>query len=123
LFYCGINWERINNARGRFHDLLVQLDATSFMSIYGPEVFQGVRPWEAIAPIAGSIPFDGRSTVDRIADGGVALVLLRRHISKVELHPADCFESLAAGAVVIANEKRVRAARIRRLRSFHLRQS
>ena len=73
LFYIGINWERINATRGRHHDLLVALDEADMIDIYGPEIFLGVKPWEGFESYRGAIPFDGTTTIRKIAEAGICL--------------------------------------------------
>jgi len=60
------------------------------MSIYGPEVFQGVRPWEGYRSYRGSIRLTGVRPSIALPTVASHWFFLRRHISKVELHPADC---------------------------------
>ncbi|MDR3733952.1 MAG: glycosyltransferase [Acidobacteriaceae bacterium] len=103
LFYIGINWERINNTRGRHHDLLVDLDKTDMLDLYGPEIFEGVRPWEGFDCYRGSLPFDGISTIERIADAGICLAFSSAAHQRTGIMSNRLFEGLAAGAFVIAN--------------------
>jgi len=103
IFYCGINWERINNSKGRHHELLKTLDKSGNLKIFGPEKFMGTEPWEGYKSYSGSIPFDGSSLVSEIASCGVGLVLSSASHQASEIMSNRLFECLAAGAVVIAD--------------------
>ena len=58
LMPCGINWEKLTGKKGRFDELLKKLDENNLISIYGPEIFHGIRPWEGYRNYKGEIPFD-----------------------------------------------------------------
>ena len=73
--YCGINWEKLTGKKGRFDELLKKLDENNLISIYGPEIFHGIRPWEGYRNYKGEIPFDGISMIKEIAKCGIALVI------------------------------------------------
>jgi len=103
VFYVGINWERINNERGRHHDILLGLDKAGLIDIYGPETFQGIKPWEGYQGYRGSIPFDGSSLVRRIARSGICLAFSSASHQRSGIMSSRLFEGLAAGALVIAN--------------------
>ena len=104
VFYIGINWERINSKRGRHHDLLVALDDADLIDIYGPEFFHGVKPWEGFSCYRGSIPFDGRTTIKRIAEAGICLAFSSAAHQRSGIMTSRLFEGLAAGALVVANK-------------------
>lgn len=104
LFYSGINWERLRGTKGRFHDLLKALDRTGLIDIYGPEHFQGIRPWRGFHSYRGEIPFDGISMMDYLQKSGIALVLSSASHINDEIITNRLFEALAAGVVVIADQ-------------------
>jgi hypothetical protein len=105
LFYCGINWEKCTAKRGRHHDLFKTLDELGMMRIYGPKVFQGVRPWDGYKSYEGEIPFDGGvSMVKAINNCGISLVLSSDSHRVAEAATNRLYESLAAGAVIISDD-------------------
>lgn len=104
LFYIGINWERLGGPKGRHHDLLETLDEEDLIAIYGPDVFQGGRPWEGFKTYRGPIPFDGRSVVKRLNEAGICLALSSKAHQQSGIMSNRLFEGLAAGTVVIANK-------------------
>jgi hypothetical protein len=103
LFYIGINWERINGDRGRYHDLLTLLDEEGLIQIFGPEVFLGIKPWEGYKSYSGEIPFDGKSVIEKINAAGICLALSSAAHQRSGIMSNRLFEGLAAGAVIIAN--------------------
>ncbi|NHO34402.1 glycosyltransferase family protein [Acetobacter fallax] len=103
LFYIGINWERINGEKGRYHDLLALLDKENLIQIYGPKTFLGVEPWAGFISYSGELPFDGKSVVKSINASGICLVLSSGAHQKSGIMSNRLFEGLAAGAVIIAN--------------------
>ena len=106
LFYSGINWERMSNSKGRHHDLLKALDNENLTRIYGPEKFLGVRPWEGFQTYAGSLPFDGVSTMKAINECGVSLVLTSNIHRKASAVSSRLFESCAAGSVLVCDDNK-----------------
>lgn len=104
LFYAGINWEAISGGRSRHQEVLKQLDKTGLMSIYGPQVFQGVKVWAGYESYVDEVPFDGMSMIDEISRAGIALVLSSQAHKESELMSNRLFESIAAGALVICDE-------------------
>lgn len=104
LFYVGVNWERVNNSKGRHHDLLVMLDERSLIKIYGPTELQGVRVWEGFKSYVGELPFDGTSCVHAIHDAGIGLVLSSEAHKDAEMVSNRIFEAVAAGTIVISDE-------------------
>lgn len=103
LFYIGINWERIGGQKGRHQELLERLDKEDLIYIYGPDLFNGVRPWEDFANYRGPIPFDGESVVARINEAGICLAFSSEPHQKSGIMSNRLFEALAAGAVIVAN--------------------
>jgi len=104
LFYAGINWEAISGGKSRHQEVLKHLDKTGLMSIYGPQVFQGVKVWAGYESYVDEVPFDGISMIDEISRAGVALVLSSPAHKESELMSNRLFESIAAGALVICDE-------------------
>lgn len=103
LFYVGINWERIGRPKGRFHDVLKQLDDRRLVKIYGPELIQGVAPWEGFKTYSGELPFDGASLVTAINECGICLALSSKAHQNSGIMSNRLFEGLVGGAAVIAN--------------------
>ncbi len=103
IFYCGINWERINNKHGRHSELFEKLDATGKIKIFGPKEFGGVKPWEGYDSYSGEIDFDGHSVIEEINKCGVSLVISSNEHRKAGAASARIYESIAAGAVVISD--------------------
>jgi hypothetical protein len=105
LFYCGINWEKCTAKRGRHHELFKALDDLGLMRIYGPRVFQGMRPWDGYKSYEGELPFDGgRSMIKAINNCGISLVLSSNSHRVAEAATNRLYESLAAGAVIISDD-------------------
>ncbi|MES2832652.1 MAG: glycosyltransferase family 1 protein [Pseudomonadota bacterium] len=104
LFYAGINWEAISGGKSRHQEVLKRLDKTGLMSIYGPQMFQGVKVWAGYESYVDEVPFDGISMIDEISRAGVALVLSSQAHKDSELMSNRLFESIAAGALVICDE-------------------
>jgi len=105
IFYAGINWEKLDKKKkGRHHDVLKILDKDGLVRIHGPKVFQGVNVWEGYRSYVGPVPFDGVSIIRDIARAGISLVLSSDAHKESELMSNRLFESLAAGAVIIADE-------------------
>ncbi len=103
LFYSGINWERMSNSKGRHHDLFKALDDENLTRIYGPEKFFDAVPWAGFKTYAGSLPFDGLSTVKAISKCGASLVLTSNIHREAEAVSSRLFESCAAGVVLICD--------------------
>ncbi|WP_342110949.1 hypothetical protein [Methylobacterium sp. SI9] len=104
LFYVGINWERMVGRKGRFHDLLIDLDNDNMIDIYGPELFLNQRPWEGFANYKGEIPFDGASVVKAINRAGICLALSSKQHQESGILSNRLFEGMAGGAVVVTNK-------------------
>ncbi len=104
VFYVGINWERVGGRKSRHQDILNLLDDTGNLWIYGPEKLNGVKVWDGFKNYIDSIPFDGFSVIERIAEAGIALVLSSDAHKDAEMMSNRLFEGLAAGAVIIADE-------------------
>lgn len=106
LFYCGINWEALSGRGGRHHELMKLLDQRGMLDIYGPEVFQNVRVWDGYASYQGSIPFDGKTLIKRVAQSGIGLVLSSDAHIKSGLMSSRLFECLSAGVPIICDQNR-----------------
>jgi hypothetical protein len=104
FFYCGINWERLGNRKGRFEDTLKVLDKKNLVKIYGPKMMQGIDVWEGYRNYVKSIPFDGKTIINEIASCGIALVLSSEAHCQSSLMSNRLFEGLAAGAVIVADQ-------------------
>ena len=103
-FYCGINWEKLTNKPARHDALLRELDRRDLLDVYGPREIRGVKLWDGYEGYRGSLPFDGRSIIGKIADAGACLVFSSEaHISS-GIMSSRLFEAMAAGAVVIGDE-------------------
>lgn len=103
LFYCGINWEKLAGRPGRHHDLLKMLDQDNIIKIFGPEKFEGVRPWAGFKNYQGSIPFDGVSIFEKLRKCGVALVLSSTDHVLAEAASNRVYEAINAGVVVLSD--------------------
>jgi hypothetical protein len=106
VFYAGINWDVLQGKGSRHGDLLKILDSTGVLKIYGPEIFHGVRVWNGFQSYQREIPFDGISMIHEISKVGISLVLSSQAHKDSELMSSRLFESVAAGALVIADENR-----------------
>lgn len=104
MFYIGMNWERMNAAKGRHHELLTKLDRMGALKIFGPKSFQGRQVWAGFKSYVGPLPFDGRSIIEEINKAGIALVFSSDSHKDAELMSARLYESAAAGAVIIADD-------------------
>ncbi len=104
FFYCGINWEKLNRAKGRFEPLLKYLDKLDIISIYGPKKVRDIDVWEGYKNYVCSIPFDGETTIKEIAKCGIALAFSSDAHKQSQLMSCRLFESAAAGAIIIADE-------------------
>lgn len=104
VMYCGINWEKITNKPERHIGVLRELDAIDLLDVYGPERVQGVKVWDGYKGYKGSIPFDGRTVVSKIAEAGACLVFSSEAHIRSGIMSNRLFEAMAGGAVVIADD-------------------
>lgn len=104
LFYAGINWDVLQGKGSRHGPLLQALDKTGHLKIYGPKIFLGVEVWMGFDSYQGEIPFDGFSMIEEISKAGVSLVFSSAAHKESELMSSRLFESVAAGALIIADE-------------------
>ncbi|MBP2294257.1 hypothetical protein [Azospirillum rugosum] len=104
IFYCGMNWEKISNQKGRHHDLLRLLDESGNLALYGPKEFMGVKVWGDYESYVRPIAFDGWSLIREINKCGICLALM----SDVHFHSgiasSRLYEGLSAGALVITDD-------------------
>ncbi len=103
-FYCGINWEKMSGKKGRHDEVLKALDRAGKLDVYGPEELQGIKVWEGFRGYKGSLPFDGRTVIKRIAQAGACLVFSSDAHKSADIMSNRLFEALAGGAVVIGDE-------------------
>ena len=101
--YCGMNWERLTSRKGRHDGLLRFLDSKGIIDIYGPDKFQGVRPWAGYKCYQGEVPFDGESIVGTISKSGIALVLSSEAHSRAGMMSNRLFEAMAAGVPIVCD--------------------
>lgn len=104
IFYCGINWERIIDPKGRHDDLLSGLDTKNIIAIYGPKRLEGNLLWKGFKNYRSEIPFDGISIIKYIHECGISLVLSSDIHLASETASSRIYESCAAGAVIISDE-------------------
>ncbi len=105
-FYAGINWEKITQQKGRFEDILSELDKKESIHICGPEKVQGINVWEGYKGYKGEVPFDGTSIIKSIHEAGICLVLSSDAHVESEIMSSRLFECAASGSVAIANNNR-----------------
>jgi hypothetical protein len=104
LFYAGINWDVLQGKGSRHGPVLRILEETGHLKIFGPKLFMGIDVWNGFNSYQGEIPFDGFSMIHEISRAGVSLVLSSEAHKESELMSSRLFESIAAGALVIADE-------------------
>lgn len=107
MFYCGMNWEKVDGEPPRHNELFKLLDNDGNTEFYGPEVMEswgGIRPWEGYKCYKGSIPFDGFSIIRKINECGICLALSSDIHRRSGAVTNRLFEACAAGAVIISDE-------------------
>ncbi len=104
IAYCGINWERLSKAKGRFDGLLTRLDAAGVLDIFGPEEVRGVRVWEGFKGYKYSVPFDGQTLIRELSNSGAVLALSSEAHIRSGIMSNRLFEGAAAGALVFADQ-------------------
>jgi hypothetical protein len=104
LFYAGINWDVLQGKGSRHGPVLRLLGETGNLKIFGPKFFMGIDVWKGFNSYQGEIPFDGVSMIHEISKSGISLVLSSEAHKESELMSSRLFESIAAGALVIADE-------------------
>jgi hypothetical protein len=103
-FYCGINWEKLDGRPGRHDDVLRALDQAGRLALYGPEKIRDIRVWEDYSCYRGSLPFDGRTVIEKISDAGACLVFSSDAHKASGIMSNRLFEAMSGGAVVIGDE-------------------
>jgi hypothetical protein len=103
IFYCGINWDKTHNTKGRYHDILTKLDNNNMIKIYGPKFVDGQNVWNGFKNYIDEIPFDGQSIIHYINACGIGLVLTSIEHVNDELVSNRLFECICAGVPIIAN--------------------
>jgi len=104
VLYCGINWEKLTNKPARHDAVLRELDKQGVLDVYGPREIRGVKLWDGYKGYKGSLPFDGRTIIEKIADAGACLVFSSDAHMRSGIMSNRLFEAMAAGAVVIGDE-------------------
>ena len=104
IAYCGINWERLSKAKGRFDGLLTRLDTAGVLDIFGPEEVRGVRVWEGFKGYKYSVPFDGQTLIRELSNSGAVLALSSEAHIRSGIMSNRLFEGAAAGALVFADQ-------------------
>ncbi|MFT4252441.1 MAG: glycosyltransferase [Caulobacter sp.] len=102
--YCGINWERLSKAKGRFDALLTRLDEHGVLDIFGPEQVRGVRVWEGFKGYKYAVPFDGRTLIEELGRSGAVLAFSSQAHIRSGIMSNRLFEGAAAGALVFADQ-------------------
>lgn len=103
IFYCGINWERVEDHQGRAHGLLEHLQERSAADFFGPEKLEGFRTWKGFPSYRGEIPFDGVSLARTMRQYGAVLALSSPAHIKSGTSSSRVFEGFAAGVPVISD--------------------
>jgi hypothetical protein len=104
VLYCGINWEKLTNKPARHDAVLRELDKQGVLDVYGPREIRGVKLWDGYKCYKGSLPFDGRTIIEKIAEAGACLVFSSDAHMRSGIMSNRLFEAMAAGAVVIGDE-------------------
>ena len=104
VLYCGINWEKLTNKPARHDAVLRELDKQGVLDVYGPREIRGVKLWDGYKGYKGSLPFDGRTIIEKIAEAGACLVFSSDAHMRSGIMSNRLFEAMAAGAVVIGDE-------------------
>jgi hypothetical protein len=103
VFYCGINWERIEDRQGRAHGLLEHLQERNVADFFGPEKLEGFSTWRGFPSYRGEIPFDGVSLARSMREYGAVLALSSPAHLKSGTSSSRVFEGFAAGVPVISD--------------------
>lgn len=104
LFYVGINLEN-DYSTPRFKELFRLLDNQDLIDFYGPEEVYGIKDcWKGYRSYKGSIPFDGKSIMQKINDTGIVLALNSPVHNNVGSVSNRIYEAAAGGALIISDE-------------------
>lgn len=104
IFYCGINWERVEDHKGRAHGLLEHLQERNVADFFGPQKLEGFRTWKGFPSYCGEIPFDGVSLARTMHQYGAVLALSSPAHIKSGTSSSRVFEGFAAGVPVISDQ-------------------
>lgn len=104
IFYCGVNWERGIDRKGRAQGLLEILQDKKAADFYGPEKLDGISPWEGYSSYKGEIPFDGVSMIETMSRYGAVLAVSSPAHMKSKTSSSRVFEGVSAGVPVISDE-------------------
>ncbi len=107
IFYCGMNWEKINSDQGRHDSLFKLLDQSEKVKFYGPnyvESWGGINPWEGYNCYQKPIPFDGFTILNEINRCGICLVISSDIHRRAGAVTNRTYEACAAGAIMISDE-------------------
>jgi len=95
LLYAGTNWDG-----PRYRQLFEELDAESYLDIYGPAI-----AWSYVKKsFRGLLPFDGNSIFDALHSSGVGLCLHRNEHREAATSSSRIFEIVASGAIAICQD-------------------
>lgn len=107
MFYCGMNWEKVDGEAIRHNELFKLLDATGKVKFFGPEKVNGwgnIKPWDGYKCYMGSLPFDGSSLLKELNRCGICLVLSSDIHRRSGAATNRTYEACAAGAVMISDD-------------------
>lgn len=104
VFYCGVNWERGSDRSGRAQGLLDILQAEEAADFFGPNMLEGIRPWEGFKSYKGEIPFDGVSMARVMRQYGAVLAVSSPAHMRSATSSSRVFEGISAGVPVISDE-------------------
>ena len=107
MFYCGMNWEKVDGGAVRHNELFKLLDSTEKVKFFGPEKVNGwgdIRPWDGYKCYKGSIPFDGTSILKELNQCGVCLVLSSDIHRRAGAATNRTYEACVSGAVMISDD-------------------
>lgn len=96
LFYVGM--------LKRYGKLLAELEKQNLIDIYGPKHAFGISPWADFKSYRGSIPFDGKTIIQKMHDAGIVLALHSKSHNREGFVSNRIFEAAAAGAIIIADD-------------------
>ncbi len=104
LFYVGINLEK-KLGKQRFGELFRLLDNKDKISFYGPNSVFGITGcWDSYKNYKGSIPFDGKTIINKINECGICLALNSPTHNDAGTVSNRIYEAAAAGAIIISDD-------------------
>lgn len=98
LFYVGM--------LRRYEKLLAKLESKNLVDIYGPQHVFGTTPWAGFKSYKGTIPYDGKTIIEKMHDAGIVLALHSKSHNKEDFVSNRIFEAAAAGAIIIADDNK-----------------